>query len=78
MGSLAGAMSPLGLIAAGPVADHLGVQTWFVIGGVVTLIMALTMFTIPAVVHFEDGHPTQKRQSASPTTLPAVLEVSQD
>lgn len=78
MGSLASAMSPLGLIAAGPVADHLGVQTWFVIGGVVTLIMALTMFTIPAVVHFEDGHPNQKRQSASPTVLPAVLEGSQD
>jgi DHA3 family macrolide efflux protein-like MFS transporter len=78
LGSLASAMSPLGLIAAGPVADHLGVQTWFWIGGIVTLIMALTMFSIPAVVHFEDGHPKQRRQAASPTVLPAALDVSQD
>lgn len=78
MGSFASAMSPLGLIAAGPVADHLGVQTWFWIGGIVTLIMALIMFSIPAVVHFEDGHPKHKPQAASPVSLPVVLDVSQD
>ena len=35
--TMAGAMSPLGLIIAGPIADKLGVQTWFIIGGVVTI-----------------------------------------
>jgi MFS transporter, DHA3 family, macrolide efflux protein len=78
IGSVAGAMSPIGLIVAGPVADHLGVQTWFLIGGVVTLIMALTMFTIPAVVHFEEGHPQKTHAAASPVILPAVSEMSQD
>ncbi len=78
LGSLASAMSPLGLIAAGPVSDHLGVQTWFWIGGIVTLLMALIMFSIPAVVHFEDGHPKQKSQAASQVALPVVLDVSQD
>jgi len=78
IGSFASAMSPLGLLAAGPVADHLGVQTWFLIGGVVTLVMALTMFTIPAVVRFEEGHPHKKKDSPQPTVLPVVSEATQD
>jgi DHA3 family macrolide efflux protein-like MFS transporter len=78
IGSFAGAMSPLGLIAAGPVADHLGVQTWFLIGGVVTLLMALTMFPIPAVLHFEDGHPLHKKGASLNAPLPIVPEISQD
>jgi DHA3 family macrolide efflux protein-like MFS transporter len=78
LGSIASAMSPLGLIAAGPVADYLGVQTWFLIGGFVTLVMALIMLAIPAVVHFEDGHPKQKRQVPSPAVLPVALDISQD
>ena len=53
--SFAGAMSPLGLIIAGPVADRLGVQTWFIIGGVVCMLMGLAGYFIPAVMTFEDG-----------------------
>jgi DHA3 family macrolide efflux protein-like MFS transporter len=78
IGSVASAMSPLGLIAAGPVADHLGVQTWFLMGGVVTILMALTMFPIPAVVHFEDGHPQHKMVVSAPTVLPVPSEATQD
>jgi MFS family permease len=48
-------MSPLGLIIAGPVADRLGVQTWFIIGGVVCGLMGLAGYFIPAVMTFEDG-----------------------
>lgn len=78
IGSFAGAISPIGLIAAGPVADHLGVQTWFLIGGVVTLLMALTMFMVPAVVHFEEGHPQKKKDSSPQAILPVVPEATQD
>jgi DHA3 family macrolide efflux protein-like MFS transporter len=53
--SMAGAMSPIGLMIAGPVADKLGVQTWFIIGGVVTALMGISGFFIPAIMHFEDG-----------------------
>jgi len=56
MGSLSGAMSPLGLAIAGPVADALGVRTWFLVGGGVTTIMGLVSFFIPAVIHIEDNH----------------------
>jgi DHA3 family macrolide efflux protein-like MFS transporter len=53
--SLAGAMSPLGLLIAGPVADLLGIQTWFILGGIGTFAMAVAGTFIPAVLNFEDG-----------------------
>lgn len=58
--SLAAAMSPLGLVIAGPVADALGVQTWFLIGGVVCALLGAGAFFVPAIVHLEDGREMQK------------------
>ncbi|TFF91908.1 MFS transporter [Candidatus Thorarchaeota archaeon] len=40
-GSLATAMTPVGLALAGPVADSLGVPFWFLVGGVVTMVMSI-------------------------------------
>jgi len=60
-------MSPIGLIIAGPIADKLGVQTWFVIGGIVTVLMGIISPFIPAIMHFEDG------RSAS---IPAMIDQS--
>jgi DHA3 family macrolide efflux protein-like MFS transporter len=60
MTSVSGAMSPLGLIIAGPVADKLGVQTWFIIGGVVTFMMGVAGFFIPAALNLEQGRPEKK------------------
>jgi DHA3 family macrolide efflux protein-like MFS transporter len=60
IGTVSAAMSPLGLIIAGPIADHLGVQTWFLIGGIVTLLMGFSSFFIPAIMHFEEGRPALK------------------
>jgi DHA3 family macrolide efflux protein-like MFS transporter len=56
--TMASAMSPLGLIIAGPIADKLGVQTWFIIGGVVTISMGVIGLFVPAIMHFEDGRST--------------------
>lgn len=64
IGTVAAAMSPIGLIIAGPIADKLGVQTWFIIGGVVTLMMGIASFFVPAVMHFEDG-----RSAVKPATV---------
>lgn len=55
--SAASAMSPLGLIIAGPVADTFGVQTWYLTGGVVTVLMGLGAFFVPAIMQIERGHP---------------------
>jgi DHA3 family macrolide efflux protein-like MFS transporter len=48
------AMSPLGMAIAGPVADALGVQVWFLIGGVATLLMGAGAFFVPAIMRIED------------------------
>jgi DHA3 family macrolide efflux protein-like MFS transporter len=64
IGTVAAAMSPIGLIIAGPIADKLGVQTWFVIGGIVTLMMGITSLFIPAIMHFEDGRTDGKPVAA--------------
>jgi DHA3 family macrolide efflux protein-like MFS transporter len=70
IGTMAAGMSPIGLIIAGPIADKLGVQTWFIIGGIVTGLMGITSFFIPAIMHFEDGrtadHPVLSEKSTIP------------
>lgn len=54
--SFAGAMTPIGLIIAGPVADIFGVRIWYIVGGIVTALLGVVSFTIPAIMHIEDGH----------------------
>jgi DHA3 family macrolide efflux protein-like MFS transporter len=56
VGSLGSAMAPLGLIIAGPVADLIGVQSWYVIGGVACILMALVGYSMPALMNIEDNH----------------------
>jgi DHA3 family macrolide efflux protein-like MFS transporter len=53
--SMAGAMSPVGLAIAGPIADWIGVQTWYIAGGVVCFLMGLVGFFIPAISRVEKG-----------------------
>jgi DHA3 family macrolide efflux protein-like MFS transporter len=54
IGSLSAAASPLGLAIAGPVADALGIQTWFIVGGATCILMGVGAFFVPAIVHLED------------------------
>ena len=72
IGTVAAAMSPLGLIIAGPIADKLGVQTWFIIGGIVTLVMGVTSLFIPAIMHIEDG---RSSEAISVADKPIVSEL---
>ena len=57
IGAGATAMSPLSLLVAGPVADTLGVRTWYLIGGTACILAALVAFFIPAVLKIEDNQP---------------------
>jgi len=57
--SVAAAMSPLGLIIAGPMADRFGVQTWYMAAGLVTLFMGVSAFFIPVIVNIEEGRGEQ-------------------
>lgn len=55
--SLSGAISPLGLAAAAPVADNLGIQTWFWVGGIVCLVLGGLSFFVPTIMNFERDAP---------------------
>jgi DHA3 family macrolide efflux protein-like MFS transporter len=52
--SLAAAMSPLGLAIAGPVADRMGIQLWYILGGIGLIAMGVAGFLVPAVARLED------------------------
>jgi DHA3 family macrolide efflux protein-like MFS transporter len=53
MGSLAGAMAPLGLVLAAPVADLLGVRSWYLTSGVLCAVMGALGFLVPAILNIE-------------------------
>jgi DHA3 family macrolide efflux protein-like MFS transporter len=53
--SISAAMTPIGLMIAGPMADLIGVRVWYVIGGVICTSMGILGFFIPAVFYLEDG-----------------------
>lgn len=75
--SLAIAMTPLGLIIAGPIADLIGVRAWYVIGGVICSLMGILGFIIPAVLYLEDGRepstPPQPESAGIESTTAPVL-----
>ena len=60
IGSLSGLAVPVGLAIGGPIADWLGVQAWFMIGGLLCVAAAVAMFSTPAVMGLEaHGHAAQ-------------------
>jgi len=66
--SVASAMTPLGLLIAGPVSDLIGIRSWYWIAGIVTLAMGIMGFFIPAIMNVEDIHDTEtpELQSVAP------------
>jgi DHA3 family macrolide efflux protein-like MFS transporter len=55
--SLLSLSSPIGLAMAGPVSDNLGLQTWYIAGGVLTVLSAVAMMFMPAVLNIEEIRP---------------------
>ena len=54
MNTMSAAMSPLGLLLAGPVADAFGVQIWFLIGAIGLLVIGGLFLLIPSLRKLED------------------------
>jgi DHA3 family macrolide efflux protein-like MFS transporter len=54
VGSMCTAMMPLSLAIAGPLADVVGVRAWYVVGGVLCMVMGAGAFFVPAIVNIED------------------------
>ena len=51
------AMSPLGMVVAGPVADTLGIGRWYLLTGAAMVLMAGATLLVPAVMRLEQGQP---------------------
>jgi DHA3 family macrolide efflux protein-like MFS transporter len=73
----AGAMIPLGLAVAGPLAEVLGVRGWFVIAGVAVAVMATGAFLVPAIMHIEDQAADKLAETASSGDSPVVPAAAQ-
>jgi DHA3 family macrolide efflux protein-like MFS transporter len=77
-----GAMVPLGLAIAGPLADGLGVQIWFVAAGVAMVAIGAGALFVPAVMRIEDraiertvaGDTGQIAGLGEPPTVPATAQ----
>lgn len=54
LGSVGGAMMPLGLAVAGPVADAIGVRPWYIVAGAVTVAMAVAALFVPPLMGIEE------------------------
>lgn len=57
------AISPLGLLIAGPLSDWLGARLWFWAGGILCMVIAIAGFFIPVVMDIEK-HKESAQQSA--------------
>jgi DHA3 family macrolide efflux protein-like MFS transporter len=73
--SAAGAMIPLSLIVAGPLAEVLGVRIWFLVAGVATAVMGIGALFVPAITRLDD---TARSKSAEATGVdePVVVPAS--
>ncbi len=56
LSSAAAGMSPIGLLIAGPLSDKFGIQTWFLLGGSICILMAVAGFFIPALKNIEESN----------------------
>jgi MFS transporter, DHA3 family, macrolide efflux protein len=59
IGSVSGLAAPIGMAISGPLADRFGVQLWFVIGGILSILMGVVLGLVPATYHLEDSVPEQ-------------------
>ncbi len=55
MSSLLLITSPIGLLAAGPVSDWIGLQVWYVTAGILCAVVGLVGFFTPALLHIEEN-----------------------
>ena len=61
LGTLSGAMAPIGLAIAGPVSDLISIQTWFLIAGAVCVLMGFVGLITPVVYNIESNNPNQTK-----------------
>jgi DHA3 family macrolide efflux protein-like MFS transporter len=70
MGSLSGAMVPLGLVVAGPVAEAIGIRSIYYIAGAAILVLALSGFLSRDVMNIENQKTAEKPAELSTKSMP--------
>jgi DHA3 family macrolide efflux protein-like MFS transporter len=63
------AMAPLGLAVAGPFAEVIGVQAWFVAGGAAIILMSAAAYFLPSVQKIEDEGNKSAENEANQTQI---------
>jgi len=53
LSSVGTGITPIGLMIAGPIADGIGIQAWFFLGGTLCILMGAAGMFIPAVMNIE-------------------------
>jgi DHA3 family macrolide efflux protein-like MFS transporter len=66
LASGATAISPIGLLIAGPFSDWLGIRVWFWAGGMICVLIAILSFFIPSVMGIENSGETNPDLRADP------------
>ncbi len=74
VGSLSGAMAPVGLAIAGPISDLISIQVWFRVAGITCIGMALFGYFLPAVFNIETNNPNG--QAGHEKVIPGGGEVA--
>ncbi|MGD8625477.1 MAG: MFS transporter [Anaerolineae bacterium] len=72
--SAAGAMIPLGLVIAGPLAEFLGIRAWFLIAGGIMALMGIAALFVPAITRLDDAVTNEGAGAAigdDPVAVPA-------
>ena len=67
LSSGATAISPLGLLIAGPLSDALGIQVWFWVGGIICVIIGIAGFFVPAIMDIENNKETMPAPVPEPS-----------
>ena len=61
------AISPLGLLIAGPLSDALGIQVWFWAGGIICVMIGIAGFFVPAIMGIENNKETMPEPISEPS-----------
>jgi DHA3 family macrolide efflux protein-like MFS transporter len=54
MGSVSMAMAPLSMLIAGPVSDKIGIQAWYLAGGITCIVLGVVAYFVHPIHYVED------------------------
>jgi DHA3 family macrolide efflux protein-like MFS transporter len=74
VGSLGMAMAPLSMLVAGPLSDRFGIPLWYIVSGMVCLLMGIGARFVPAFVHLEEMGAPSRQEGKIPDLAAAAAD----